>query len=85
MRIRIPSDVLLSEIRDEAVLLDMRSGGYFVLNEVGLRAWRSLSETGLVDDAIRAVAAEFDAPEEEIRRDVLAFVRQLIDRGLVSE
>lgn len=84
MRIRISGDVLLSEIRDEAVLLDLRNGTYFVLNEVGLRAWRSLSETGLVDDAIRAVAAAFDAPEAQIRQDVLAFVQQLIERGLAE-
>jgi hypothetical protein len=77
-------DVVVREIDGEAVLLDLASGRYFGLNAVGTRAWTALAAGGSVDEAVAAVAAEFDAPDAEIAADIAALVSELLARGLLT-
>ena len=83
-KLHVSADVVYREIDGEAVLLDLGSGRYFGLNAVGTRAWAVLAGGGSVDDAIAAIAAEFDAPDAEIAGDVRALVSDLVARGLLT-
>ena len=74
----------MSEMGEEAVLLDMRTGEYFLLNEVGSRAWKALSEGGEVDDALRAILDEYEAPEQQVSHDLDGFLSDLVARGLAE-
>jgi hypothetical protein len=64
-------------------VVNLEGGLYFGLDEVGCRIW-SLVETRDLEDASQALAGEFDVTLEQARRDVVAFVQSLIDRGLVE-
>jgi len=76
--------VLVQEADADAVLLDVDTGSYFALNEVGGRVW-SLCDGRTVSDIIDAICAEFDAPLEMIRADVLELLGALADEKLVTE
>jgi hypothetical protein len=78
------ADVHAQSLFGEAVLLDVASGIYFGLNEVGTRIWTLLGEGLTVDDAVAALGEEFDAGREAIAADVATFVRALELRGLVD-
>jgi hypothetical protein len=78
------ADVHAQSLFGEAVLLDVASGVYFGLNEVGTRIWTLLGEGLTVDAAIAALGEEFEAEPEAIAVDVATFVRALEQRGLVD-
>ena len=81
--VRLSADVIFRELEGEAVLLDFASGRYFGLNAVGTRVWTMLAAGSSVADAVSAVAAEFDAPREEVARDVDELIAELVSRGLL--
>ena len=68
-----------------AVLLDLRSGKYIALNPVAGRIWEGI-ESGETRAAILSrLEAEIEAPPGRLRRDVDAFVGQLLAKGLIRE
>ena len=83
-KLQVSADVVYREIDGEAVLLDLGSGRYFGLNAVGTRVWAVLAGGGGVDDAIAAIATEFDAPDAENAGDVRALVSDRGARGLLT-
>jgi hypothetical protein len=69
--------------REGAVLLDLRSGKYLALNDVGGRIWQRI-ERGEPRAAILAgLEAEIEAPAGRVREDADAFLSHLLDRGLI--
>ena len=84
MQIRIKPGVLVKQIQDEAVLLDLDSGDYFSLNELGRRAWALLAATDSLDQVLRSLLAEYDTTEDVLRQDLEQFVDQLVTRGLAE-
>jgi hypothetical protein len=82
-RVTASDSVLFRDLDGEAVLLDTVTGRYFGLNEAGTRMWSLLQLHGEIEAVCRALAAEYDAPEERLREDLLSFVDTLTARGLV--
>jgi hypothetical protein len=81
--LRMPDAVSMRTVHDEVVLLDMASEQYFGLNAVGRCVIQTVSGGADVDGAVAAVFAEFDAPEDQIRADVMALVEELVATGLL--
>jgi hypothetical protein len=77
--------VLFRELEGEAVLLDLGSGTYFGLNEVGTRIWQLLDRRVDPPGIVRALAAEFDADPATIERDVAALLDELAARRLIVD
>lgn len=76
--------MLFRHLENEAVLLDLKSGTYFGLNEVGARAWHLIVERGSLARVLEALAEEFDVEREIVERDLLALAAQLVARNLAS-
>ena len=66
--------VLAQEAKDTTVLLRLRDGGYYALEDVGALVWELCDGERTVADIVTAVIAEFDAPEPTVRADVLEFI-----------
>ena len=82
-RVSVSPDAVFRELDGEGVVLDLRSGLYFGLNEVGARIWCLIEQHGEVGRILAALADEFDAPEARLRQDLLALIEQLREKGLV--
>jgi hypothetical protein len=78
------NDVLFRELNGEAVLLNLESGHYFGLDGVGTRIWRLCQQHGSLEAVWRAMCEEFDAPDDTLRSDLLAFVGELQAKGLIA-
>jgi hypothetical protein len=81
-RLTIPPQVMTRLVGDETVLLDLASGIYFGLDGVGKRIWESVADGSSLGQAADVIVAEYEVDEAEARADVLAFAKQLIERGL---
>jgi len=82
--IRIPDDVIFRELDGEAVILNLETGIYFGLDEVGTRMWQLLEQHGSLRTACRDLEEEFDVQRQELETDLIAFVGQLHEKGLVA-
>ena len=83
-RITVPEDVLFTEVSGQAVLLSTRTGKYHGLNEVGTRMWSLLAQDGQVGVACQALLAEYEVGEEQLKRDLLGLVDELVSHGLLQ-
>jgi hypothetical protein len=82
-RVAARPDVIFRALGAEAIVLNLDGGLYFGLDEVGCRIW-SLVESLDLEGASQALAGEYEVTIDDARRDVVAFVQSLIDRGLVE-
>ena len=71
-------------IEGEAVILSLDTKAFRGLNPVGSRVWELIDGRRNVDEIVEAIAREFDVARERAAEDVRAFVRALLDRGLVT-
>ena len=83
-RIKIPEDVLFHELSGEAVLLNLASGKYYGLDEVGTRIWLLLSEHKSLENAYQLLLKEYDVEEDRLRTDLFNLVEDLARNGLIE-
>jgi len=64
--------------------LNLESGTYFGLNEVGSCVWERIVVGATVEEMARVVVDEFEVSDEVARRDLDSLLQALLDRGLAS-
>lgn len=82
--IRRSADVVSRVLDGEAVLLDLKEGIYFGLNEVGTFLWEQIAEGATLSGLRAQLVAEFDVDEPTADRDLQDLVAELRRRGLVE-
>ena len=82
LRVTPGDQVVMRELSGESVLLDLHSGRYFGLNEVGTRAWSLMRQGESLRTVNDALGAEFDAPSAVIEAELLRFAGELCEHGL---
>jgi hypothetical protein len=83
-RVTFSDEVLFQELEGETVLLDLRSGRYFILDDVGTRMWQVLHEHGDPAAARAVLVDEYDVDAETLEGDLAALISRLSDAGLVG-
>lgn len=81
--ISFDADAVFRELDGEAVVLSLRTGLYFGLNEVGTRVWQLIEQHRDLRQVFDALRAEFEVGDDRLLRDLVALVEQLRDKGLV--
>ena len=84
-RVRIQDDVLFQELQGEAVLLNLKTGVYLGLNQIGTRIWQLLQEDGALSRVLEVMLAEYDVTQEKLSKDLLDLVGQMEKQGLLAE
>ena len=80
---KLSPDVVFRDLDGEAVILDLVSGTYFGLNEVGTRIWRLVDEGRDLSQIADVMASEYQADRETIARDVARLLDDLRARRLI--
>src|SRR5688572_11995116 len=83
-RVRVPDDVLISHLQEEAVILNLISERYFGLDDVGTRMLSLLNNSQSIEAAYESLAAEYDVDKEVLRQDLIVLVENLLQQGLVT-
>ena len=76
--------VIAQKAKDLLVLLDLDTGEYYNLDEVGTRIWELCDGARTVADIARHIGEEFDASSQAVERDVLIFLEELAQDKLVN-
>ena len=70
-------------LADEAVILDLKAGVYYGLNEVGARVWHLIQEPKNVSEIRDALLQEFDVDPNLCERDLLVLLQELAGKDLI--
>ncbi len=76
--------VIAQQVEEQTVLLDIESGQYFALNEVGKSVWDLCDGTRTVAQVADAICSGYDVVEEVALTDASALLEALAGVGLVS-
>lgn len=82
--VKISDQVAHRDLGGESVLLDLESGQYFGLNEVGSRVWNLLDQESSLTSIRDRLLKEFSVDAAILETDILNLVKNLADHGLVA-
>ena len=77
-------DQVSCDLDNEATILNLKTGIYFGLNEVGAHVWRLLEKPRSLAELRAAVTAEYEVEPEQCERDLRALLVELVDHQLVE-
>ncbi|MBP7962814.1 MAG: PqqD family protein [Caldilineaceae bacterium] len=77
-------DVIGQRMEEEAVIVTAASGTVKVLNDVGARIWELADGQRTVADMAAIIATEYTVTPAQALADTLAFVDELIARGIFA-
>ena len=80
----IPPQVVSRLVGDETVILNLESGMYFGLDGVGKRIWESIEAGNSLTEIVSMIASEYDVEAQQAEGDLLEFVTELVERGLLQ-
>jgi hypothetical protein len=78
------SDQITSELGGESVILSLNDGMYYGLDPIGTHIWSLLDHPREVREICAVIQEGYEVEPAECEQAVLAFLRDLIDRGLVK-
>ncbi len=76
--------VIAQKAKDLLVLLDLDTGEYYNLDEVGTRIWELCDGARTVSEIARRISEEFEAAAEAVEPDVVKFLEELAQDKLVN-
>jgi hypothetical protein len=80
-----PFHVTTNQIEDELVALNLETSFYYGVDGIGTQIWRLLIDENMtIAEACGKLLEEYDVDAETCRREVRAFVEQLVDAKLLE-
>ena len=73
------------EFDNESVLLNLSTGYYFRLNQVGTFVWPLISRDYNIGDIIDRVVAKFEVSQRQAKSDIHDFIEQLLTEQLINK
>jgi hypothetical protein len=77
-------DIIASDIDDEKVMMCIEKGKYYKLDPVGRGIWDLIETPIKVSDLVKALLAKYDVDKETCERDVLGFLEELYEGGILQ-
>ncbi|WP_366918539.1 lasso peptide biosynthesis PqqD family chaperone [Acaryochloris sp. IP29b_bin.148] len=78
------SEQVSSDLAGESVILNLKTGMYFGLNEVGASVWTLLQQPRSVQEICDQILNEYEVDSEQCQQDVLKLLQELIESELIE-
>ncbi|HQO37838.1 MAG TPA: PqqD family protein [Candidatus Omnitrophota bacterium] len=82
-------DVVARDVQGEFIIVPVASGiaeeedEIYSLNETGRAVWEKLNGKKSLKQVIKDLAAEYSGSQDEIKKDVLGIVQELVERKML--
>lgn len=73
-----------SDLGDDTVILNLKTGIYHGLDAVGARIWHLIQESRTITDILDTLLAEYDVEPDRCERELVALLQKLADAGLIE-
>ncbi|GIM27393.1 hypothetical protein CPJCM30710_00590 [Clostridium polyendosporum] len=70
-------DIDVTDLNGEKVMMNLESGQYFVLNDVGSRIWELIEAPITVNEVINKLLDEYDVDYKSCEEAVIAFLTRM--------
>lgn len=77
------SGIMTADMDGATVMMDIETGKYYNLGEIGGRIWELLETPMSVNDLINALTEEYDVSVEQCQADTVPFLVSLTERSLL--
>ena len=77
-------DLTAAYLDGEAVILDLKTGQYYGLNEVGARIFDLVQAPCTVGEVIEQIVEEYAVETDQFRQDLLAFLQEMVSKKLIQ-
>lgn len=77
--------LMTADMNGSAVMMDIMTGKYYNLGEVGGRIWELLEQPMTVTALVEKLTAEYNVSAQKCRTDIEPFLTTLLDRGLLVQ
>ena len=84
MQLRRRSDVKWKQTGRTGILLDLKTGDYFEVDEIALAIWKMLDGKTSTATIASKLAKNYAAPLKTVEKDVGSFVAELKKRKLIA-
>lgn len=75
---------LTADFDGDSVVLDLRDGVYYELNEVATRIWKCIQEPVSVETILNTLLEEYDTGPDKCEADLLTLLEEMASRGLIE-
>jgi len=82
--VQIARDAVSCELDGETAILNVQSGDYYGLDEVGASVWRMMSQPHTIAEIIREMTSEYDVDPARCEGDLISLIGKLASHGLVE-
>lgn len=83
-KVTVTPDQVSSEVSGEIIILQVKDGMYFGLDDVGAVVWQAIQTPRTVDEIVNTMMGEFEVDREKCQADVCALLEQMAAAKLVS-
>ena len=80
---KIVDDIVVSEINNESVILNLKTGIYFQVNELGSYIISQLNQYSTFESLNNKITEDFDVAPNKAEKDLLSFIKDLESKGLL--
>jgi len=78
------NDVFANDIDGEAVMMNIQTGKYYGLDEIGSRIWELMEQKIQVKAIIDQLQKEYEVSEQQCKTDVLNLLTELKTNQLIE-
>src|SRR5207247_5598928 len=75
--------VINETIDGEAVMINLASGNYYILDPIGAEIWTFVERAASVPEIVAGLTARYDAPAEDVEKALGALLSELQSEDLV--
>jgi hypothetical protein len=79
------NELVFQDIDGEVVMMDNVNGSYFGLDAIASRIWELIISPMSVTELVEVLTTEFDVDAQQCEADVLDFLNNMVEKGLVIE
>jgi hypothetical protein len=78
------NSLLVAPVHDETVMMDVQSGRYYGLDDIGSDIWKRLETPRRFGELVDALSAEYDAAPATVVEDVRKLLSVMATHGVVQ-
>jgi hypothetical protein len=78
----VSSDVSWRDVNDETIILNLKTGEYFTLNDTAKFLWKAICDNKQPSELVQLLAHEYGLRPEEVEADVLDFIEGLTQKDV---
>ncbi|MCK4798306.1 MAG: PqqD family protein [Spirochaetes bacterium] len=84
-KFKTTENIAWRNVNDEIVVLNLKSGEYFTLNDVGQVIWTAIADEKNVEEIKMKIIDEYDVSKEKATGDIIQFITGMIEEGLLHK